>query len=294
MWKYIVIVALVLFAAAAFVFYKTHSGIVSSSGEVAALKANAEAAVGKNKEIFVDEGIAAYAKMRHDWLTERKSEADAQKAKFEEENISVKQEVATLTQKYETEIGLAENQKKELEKMVEGISSRDDMKELMSKVEVDAEDMEASDPELFDKISANLKALDEKKAEMESRLSVETSTVESLVARRDSLNSQIADADALARERRARISPVELECFISTADSNWDYVIVDKGLDGGIIIGSRLAVMRGDKKICELIVTLVEANRASGDIVHSTLVTGEEVRVGDRVVSVRPSDAPQK
>ena len=45
--------------------------------------------------------------------------------------------------------------------------------------------------------------------------------------------------------------------------------------------------MRGDKKICELNVTLVESSRASCDVVYSTMLTGERVEVGDTVVSVR-------
>ena len=289
MWKYIVIAALVLFAVASFVFYKTHTGIVSSTGEVAALSKQFETAAAKSKEIFVDEGIAAYAKMRNEWLSERKAAAEAQKAKYEDETQSVKQQTETLNSEYENTIGVATEQKKALDEMVRSIATRDDLKALMEKVEVDSEDMEPSDPEVFDKIAANLRALDAKKDEMDSRLKVEESTVEALVARRDALSSEIAAADALARERRARISPEDLSCHVATADPAWDYVIIDKGLDGGVIIGSRLAVMRGNKKICELNVTLVEANRSSGDIVFSTMVAGETVRPGDRVVSVRPN-----
>ena len=289
MWKYIVIAALVLFAVASFVFYKTHTALVSSAGEVAALRADFETAVAKSKEVYVDESIAAYAKMRNEWLSERKAEAEAQKAKFEEETAEVKQQTQTLQQEYENSVGAAQTLKAKIDEMMSNIASRDDMKELMEKVEAEAEDMDASDPELFDKISANVAALEAKKEVISTKLKTEESALETLVARKDALTEEIAAADALARERRARISPAELECHVATADPAWDYVILDKGLDGGVIIGSRLAVMRGEKKICELNVTLVESNRASGDIVYSTLVTGEVVRPGDHVVSVRPS-----
>lgn len=289
MWKYIVIAALVLFAAAAFVFHKTHSGIVSSSGEVAALRSNAEAAVAKKKEIYEDKRISAYAQMRAEWIASEKAASEQKTSEFNDENTRISQETANLQQEYDSSVGVAANQKKELEQMVENIASRDDIKNLMDKLELESEEMDASDPELFDKIAANIKALEEKRKEIQTRLQHENSSLEVLVARKDDLTNKIADADALARERRSRISPAELVCHITTADSNWDYVILDKGLDGGIIIGSRLAVMRGDKKICELLVTLVEANRSSCDIVYNTLITGEIVRPGDRVISVRPA-----
>lgn len=289
MWKYIVIAALVLFAVASFVFYKTHTALVSPAGEVAALRTQFESAIAKSKEVYVDESIAAYAKMRHEWLAERKAEAEAQKAKYEEEDTEVKRQTASLKDEYETSVGVAQNLKKKLEETLSSIAGRDDMKELMEKVEIDAEDMDASDPEMFDKLGANVAALEAKKEAMTAELKTEESSVETLVSQKDQLNEGIAAADALARERRARISPADLDCRVATADPAWDYVIIDKGLNGGVIIGSRLAVMRGEKKICELNITLVEAGRSSGDIVYSTLVTGETVRPGDRVIAVRPT-----
>lgn len=287
MWKYIVIVALVLFAFASFVFYKTHTAITSTSGEVAALRSLVDNAANKNKEIYMDQSIAAYAEMRLEWLNKRKAEADAERTRVEEETVRVKQETENLQQEYENTSGLAVAQKEKLDEMVRTIASRDDLRQLLEKVGADAEDMSESDPEIFDKISTNLRSLDAKKEELDIKLREEASSVEALVARRDDLTEKIAEEEGIAKDRRARISPAELECSVATADPHWDYVIIDKGVDGGVVIGSRLAVMRGDKKICELNVTLVEANRSSCDVVYSTLVTGEIVRPGDRVISVR-------
>lgn len=289
MWKYILIVALVLFGFASYVFYKTHTAVVSSNGEVAALRTQLENATNKNKEVFMDEYIAEYAKMRNEWLVKRKADAEEERTRVEEETERVKQETASLEQEYETTAGLAQKQKEHLDEIIKSISSRDDLRELLEKVGADAEDMSAGDPELFEKIASNLHSLDVKKEELDQNLAQETASVEVLVARRDDLNAAIAKAEGIARDRRARISPVELESRVITADRNWDYVIIDKGVDGGVVIGSRLAVMRGDKKICELNVTLVENNRSSCDVVYSTLVVGEAVHPGDRVIAVRPN-----
>ena len=74
---------------------------------------------------------------------------------------------------------------------------------------------------------------------------------------------------------------------VVVADPTWDYVILDAGIDKGIVIGSRLAVMRGSQKVCELTVTLVENSKSSCDVVYSTMRPGDKVRQGDTVVSAR-------
>ena len=79
----------------------------------------------------------------------------------------------------------------------------------------------------------------------------------------------------------------QLKCAVVSVDPTWDYVILDSGIDKGIVIGSRLAVMRGSQKVCELTVTLVESNKSSCDVVYSTMRPGDQVQPGDTVVSVR-------
>lgn len=288
MWKYIVIVALALCAFASYVFYKTHTAMVTSTGEVAALRTQLDNAANKNKEVYMDECIAAYAQMRHEWLTERKAQADAERVRIEEETVRVKQEIENLQQDYENVGGNVQEEHEKLTNIVKEIANRDDLRELMEKMSLEAEDMSHSDPDLFSKIASNLHALDSVIEAMKEKTAMEQSTIESLVAQRDELNEDIAKEDTITRERRARISPIELECYVTMADPNWDYVIVDKGIDGGVVIGSRLVVLRGDRKICELSVTLVEENRSSCDVVYSTLKAGEAVHPGDRVIAVRP------
>lgn len=293
MWKYIVIASLVLFAAASFLFYKTHNSLVSSGGEVEALQAQYETAIAKNKEIFVDEGIAAYAKMRYDWLEQRRVEADAQKAKLEEEDVTYQGEIERLTKEWESLGGAIEEQKAKLQEDLRALGNSELLKSALDKARElgnkEVQDVDASDPDVLQNISANIRVLQESKKEVEQEIAKESAVVQSLEAQRVVLTDEIAAADALAKERRARISPADLECHVINADPSWDYAILDAGIDKGIIIGSRLAVMRDGKKICELNVTLVEANRSSCDVVYNTLLTGETVHPGDRVIAVRHS-----
>lgn len=294
MWKYIAIAALVLFAAASFVFHKTHSALSSPGGEVSALQAQYETAIAKNKEVFVDECIAAYAKMRNEWLTQRKSELEAEKDKVELEDSRIKGEIERLTAEWKSRGGDIEEERDKLKAAVTKIAEQEGLRSLGEKTETDMEEMDASDPELFQKIAANIAALDAKKDAMNAKLQAETASVEQRTAERDRLAEAIVAEDDIAKDRRARLSPADLNCRISRAETGLAYVVIDKGIDGGVVIGSRLAVMRGDKKICELNVTNVEANRSSCDLVYNTLITGEMVQTGDRVVAVRASVAPKE
>ena len=294
MWKYLVIASLVLFAVASFVFYKTHTAMTTSSGEVAAIQVQYDAAIAKNKDVFVDETISAYAKMRHEWLLKRRSDLEAEKARVEAEDAEVVQETEELNSKWEALFAEIEKEREVIKDTVKEIASRVDLSSIVEKTGADVEPLNSDDPDLFQKMEANLQALKEKKDQMETNLKQEEAEVEKRVAQRDSLTESIAAEEAIAKDRRARISPEELVCHVSVSDPAWDYVIIDHGADAGVVIGSRLAVFRGEKKICELNVTLVEANRSSCDIVYSTLLPGEAVHSGDRVVAVRLSNKEDK
>ncbi len=292
MWKYIVIVSLVLLAAGSFVFYKTHQGLVSANGEVAALQAQYDNAIAKNKEIFTDESIDAYARMRGEWLVKCKADAEQQEAKFREEDVTYTTEIQRLEAEFKSMGGAIDefNEKKQsmLDTLVNDEVFQKALSDLRERGDVEVADMDASDPDVLSNIASNINLLKAKREEIAGEIAKDESSIQALQSRKDSLNEAIKSEDALARERQARVSPETLDCSVVIADPSWDYVIVDAGVDEGVIIGSHLAVMRDERKICELNVTLVESNRSSCDIIMNTLLAGESVEPGDRVVSVRP------
>lgn len=290
MWKYLVIASLVLFAAASFVFYKTHTAMTTSSGEVAALQLQYDSAISKNKDVFVDETISAYAKIRHEWLVKYRTELEDEKVRVDAEDAAIVQETEELNAKWEALFAEIEKERNLIKDTRKEVASRVDLSGAVERTGADVEQLDDSDPDIFQKVDANFQALNAKKDELDARLKEEEAEVEKRVAIRDGLQENIAEEEGIARDRRARISPEELVCYVTVADPAWDYVILDHGADAGVVIGSRLAVFRGDRKICELNVTLVEANRSSGDIVYSTLLAGESVEPGDRVVAVRTSN----
>ncbi len=271
MWKYIIIGAVVLFLLSVYVFSKNHEALVAPNGEIAALQAQYRDAVKKNKDISLDKTIKAYATMRTEWMQSEKDLFEKQKADLDAQTAALKQESAELQIKYDRIGGEVERTAAQMEEVLRGIAGLVGMD---------------SDSEL-DEIAEKASAMAQENLELERKVAQEEASINALNKQIEGYLARSAAARQLSRDRQARISPPELDCKVITSDSQWDYVILDAGINKGIVIGSRLAVMRGDKKICELNVTLVETSRSSCDIVYSTLLPGESVQVGDRVISVR-------
>lgn len=271
MWKYIIIGAVVLFLLSVYVFSKNHEALVAPNGEIAALQAQYRDAVKKNKDISLDKTIKAYATMRTEWMQSEKNNFEKQKADLDAQTAALKQESAELQIKYDRIGGEVERTAAQMEEVLRGIAGLVGMD---------------SDSEM-DEIAEKASAMAQENLELEKKVAQEEASINALNKQIEGYLARSAAARQLNKDRQARISPPELDCKVITSDSQWDYVILDAGINKGIVIGSRLAVMRGDKKICELNVTLVETSRSSCDIVYSTLLPGESVQVGDRVISVR-------
>ena len=272
MWKYIIIGSVVLFGAAAFIFHKNLEALTAPGGEVAAIQNQYQDAVTKNKNIALDKSIKAYSDMRTEWLNERKGKADTEKADFEGKSQAVEEEISQLSARYDAIEGDFKRLREELDNTLLGVANSVGL------------DESTTDPE---EVATHVAELMNSNIELEKKVSQEEASITALGEQLNHITNEIAKAKKLQQDRQARISPADLKCSVINCDPKWDYVILDAGIDKGIVIGSRLAVMRGDKKICELNMTLVETNRASGDVVFSTLLPGESVQAGDTVVSVR-------
>lgn len=273
MWKYIIIGSVVLFGTAAFIFHKNLEALTAPSGEVAAIQTQYQDAVNKNKNISLDKTIKAYSDMRTEWLNERKGKADSEKADFDTKSQEVEEEISQLSARYDAIEGDFKRLREELDNTLLGVSKSVGLEE------------ESTDPE---EVASHVAELMNENIELEKKVAQEEATITALGNQLEDLNKKTADAKLLQQQRQNRISPADLKCAVLKTDPEWNYVILDAGIDKNIVIGSRLAVMRGDKKICELNMTLVEANRSSGDVVYNTLLPGECVKVGDTVVSVQP------
>ena len=270
MWKYIIIAAVVLFLGACFLFYKNNEALTGPEGEVAAVQSQFEMARKKAVDIEKDKAIKRYAELRTAYFKQQSEKYNEERAAIEAADAPFDQEISQANadkEMYKADFHRYTNELNDFKKKA-------------------SEAAEAQDDDL-ELIGQNITALVESKKALKVQVEAEAKQVEDLKKAAESVREDISKAKALAASRVARNSPAELKCAVQVADPDWDYVILDAGIDKGIIIGSCLAVMRGSQKVCELTVTLVESNRASCDIVYSTMRPGDKVRPGDTVVAVR-------
>ncbi len=273
MWNKILIAALVVFLFSAFLFTKTHSSLGGAESEVTEVQKQLQSVSSKAHDIALDERIKVYADLRTEYF-------NAEQTKFDENRQGIESEVAQLSEEITTaETSLAEA-KAEFEKRQEELN--DFVKRVSEAAGLD----ESADGDL-ESIAAAIDILQTQLTEAKAS----AVTVESAIADKQkhlsALTSKIAAGRDLHADRQARLSPVELNCRVIQADTNWDYVILDAGLDQGVVIGSRLELTRNGVKICELTVTLVENNRSSCEVVYSTMLPGEAVKTGDVATAQR-------
>ena len=273
MWKYIIIAAVVLFLGACFLFYKTNDALTGPEGEVAAVQSQFDMAKKKAVDIEKDKAIKRYAELRMAYFKQQSDKYNEERAAIEAEDAPFDQEIAKANADQET---AAADFKK----------YNEELKAFQRKAAEAAGAEDAADDELH-VIGESIAGLVESNNALEAQAAAEEKMTAELGAETERTLAMIEAAKKLAADRMARLSPVDLKCSVVMADPTWDYVILDAGIDKGIVIGSRLSVMRGSQKVCELTVTLVENNKSSCDVVYSTMRPGDKVRQGDTVVSAR-------
>ena len=274
MWKYIIIAAVVLFLGACFLFYKNNEALTGPEGEVAAFQSQFDMAKKKAVDIEKDKAIKRYAELRADYFKQ-------QSVKFNEERAALEAEDAPLEQEISQANADLDAAKADFKRY------QDQFKSFARDAAANAGLDGVSEEEALKEVGQHIAQLIEANNALEAQAQAEEKMTSDLGAESERTLAMIEAAKKLAADRMARLSPVELKCSVVSVDPTWDYVILDSGIDKGIVIGSRLAVMRGEQKVCELSVTLVESNKSSCDVVYSTMRPGDSVRPGDVVVSVR-------
>ena len=274
MWKYIIIAAVVLFLGACFLFYKNNEALTGPEGEVAAFQSQFDMAKQKAIDIEKDKATKRYAELRADYFKQQTIKYNDHRAALEAEDGPCVQDIAKANADLD--------------------AAKADMKRYQDELKAFAKDAAAAaglegveGEDALKEVGQHMAQLVEANNALEAQAQAEEKMTSDLGAESERTLAMIDAAKKLAADRMARLSPVELKCTVASVDPTWDYVILDAGIDKGIVIGSRLAVMRGEQKVCELSVTLVESSKSSCDVVYSTMRPGDAVRPGDVVVAVR-------
>ncbi len=274
MWKYIIIAAVVLFLGACFLFYKNNEALTGPEGEVAAFQTQFDMAKKKAVDIEKDKGIKRYAELRTAYFSQQAS-------KYKDECSAIQAEDAPFDQEITNANAQLERAKTEFKQYEERFNTF--RKDAAAAVNAEDTDDEDSIKVVGQRIAELVETNNAKQAEVDAMEKV----TKDLGAESERTLAMIDAAKKLAADRMARLSPVDLKCTVASVDPTWDYVILNGGIDKGIVIGSRLAVMRGEQRVCELTVTLVEGSKSSCDVLYSTMRPGDRVQPGDVVVSVR-------
>ena len=277
MWKYIIIAAVVLFLGACFLFYKNNEALTGPEGEVAAFQAQFDMAKKKALDIEKDKAIKRYAELRTEYFKQLSEKANSERAAIEAEDAPFDQEIGKANSDMEN----FNNLFKEYESRIQTFQKD------AAKAVSDDESGDAVTDGDMETIGQRIAGLVEANNALEAECAAEEKMTSDLGAETQRTIAMIEAAKKVATDRMARLSPADLKCTVLSTDPTWDYVILDGGINKGIIIGSSLAVMRGGQKVCELVVTLVEGEKSSCDVVYSTMRPGDKVRPGDTVVSVR-------
>lgn len=155
-------------------------------------------------------------------------------------------------------------------------------------VKAEVADAKATLQELgpLEALAGKIEDLNSEIADLEDEVATLKTNIDRLVGDKASTAKALAFAkDKLANITAGRSQPA-MSAKVNRIDRRLGFVMLSKGIKGGVVGGSRVAVMRDGKKIGELSVTAVSANSATADIVHSTITEGEDVSVGDTVVPI--------
>jgi len=102
-------------------------------------------------------------------------------------------------------------------------------------------------------------------------------------ARKQESEIQIERMAAMAKYRQTGAIWSDINTKVKSAYNNWGFVIIGAGDANGLVPAATLDVTRQGKPICKLLVTEVEVNQATADIITATLLPGQTVQVGDTV-----------
>ena len=255
MWSKITIAAVILVLAAGVFFYQNSDAL--NKEKAARDQANAELNT-MNGYIADEEQKLADATQKRDTY-KADSEMLAQEiTKLKDANAKLQGDLAVK----ESDLKTTSDQLNELNKKFEG----KDLSEIAKEIDTAKKE----------------------NAQVAEEIAAKVARHEYLTKRSEQLVKASDDLTKLAADQRARISPANLKTSVRNIYDDWGFVILSGGANKGVVLGSKLAVLRGGEKIAELNVSTVEPMMAAAEVIPSTMTEGEKIMIGDTVVAVRP------
>lgn len=255
MWSKITIAAVVLMLAAGVFFYQNNESLKKEK----AARDQATAELNTTNGYISDE-------------EQKLADATQKRNTYKADSETLGQELAVLKDangKLQADLAIKENDLKETTDKLDELNKKFDGKDLSE-------------------IAAEIDAIKKENTRVSSEIAAKTAQHEALTKHSEQLVNAADGLTKLAADQRARISPANLKTSVRSIYDTWGFIILSGGANEGVVLGSKLAVMRGNDKIAELNVSTVEPTMSSAEVIPSTMTEGEKIMVGDKVVSVRP------
>jgi hypothetical protein len=135
----------------------------------------------------------------------------------------------------------------------------------------------------IDKINMQIATVNEEIATLEGNLANVENLLAVASAKKRESETQIERMEAMAKYRRSGTMWRDINTKVKAAYNDWGFVIIGAGDVDGLVPAATLDVTRQGRPICKLLVTEVEVDQATAEIIIKTLLPGQTVQVGDTV-----------
>ncbi len=136
-----------------------------------------------------------------------------------------------------------------------------------------------------------IKVLDKEIKELNTMVSNRETNLANLTDKNNGLKTNIADLKAHILSRSDGRSEDGLVTKIRAVYNTWGFVTLSDGDKTGVVLNSTLDVIREDEVIAKLLVTIVEQDTASADIVPGSMAADTFLMIGDKVVPAKVGTA---
>jgi DNA repair exonuclease SbcCD ATPase subunit len=134
-----------------------------------------------------------------------------------------------------------------------------------------------------------IKVLDKEIKELNTMVSNRETNLDNLTNKNNGLMEDIANLKAHILSRSDGRSIEGLVTKIRAVYNSWGFVTLSDGDKTGVVLNSTLDVVRDDEVIAKLLVTIVEQDSASANIVPGSMAPDTFLMIGDSVVPAKLS-----
>ena len=219
---------------------------------------------------------AKAAKTNLDSALKNQAESNKAKATSETDLSDAKTELAANSQKKATALATKEQKVAEVGK---SSMERDTVAKELADLETRLKDLGG-----LARLVAELKELEAKKATLDSGIQNSKAAIAATIAHREATDKVIAQLKNRDLFQKTGTVVESFRTYVSAVNPELGFVILAHGDNSNVTKGAKFDIVRGDKLIAKIVVTHLEPNKSTAEIVSGSLAAGESILPGDRAV----------